>query len=92
MADIPGINIPAPVVPFTTADTYATHDAEYGKGGFRSVATYQDMLDIPPERRANYMRVKVYADSDVDRNLVYEWNGTAYVPANDGDVNFVIEW
>jgi hypothetical protein len=37
MANIQGTNVAAPVVPFTTEDIYATHDAKYGKGGYRSV-------------------------------------------------------
>ena len=39
MSNIKGTNVASPIVPFTTDDTYATHEAKYGKGGFRTVQT-----------------------------------------------------
>lgn len=40
-------------------DTYATHDASMGRGGHRTVATYNDMLAITAERRVGGMQVHV---------------------------------
>ncbi|MDA3852715.1 MAG: hypothetical protein PF444_00500 [Bacteroidales bacterium] len=37
MSNIAGTNIAAAVVPFTTADTYPTHYARYGNGGYQVV-------------------------------------------------------
>lgn len=41
------------------SDTYATHDASLGKGGHRTVDSYQDLLNISPERRTSGMQVHV---------------------------------
>lgn len=43
MANINGTNLAAPIVPFTTNDTFPTHYAKYGKGGYRTVATITEM-------------------------------------------------
>ena len=60
----------------TTApsDTYATHSAEYGKGGFRSVNTLVQLNAITTERKEVGMWVKVAED-----NKVYEWTGSAFI-------------
>ena len=50
MADINGTNVVAPVVPFTTDDSYPTHMAKYGKGGWRSVQTKAELATIPSQR------------------------------------------
>lgn len=57
MAQIIGTNVLAPVVPFDTNDETPSHDAEYGKGGFRSVATADAMRAIPLARRTHGMMV-----------------------------------
>lgn len=41
------------------SDTYATHDASTGRGGHRTVDTYNDMLLITDERRTSGMQVHV---------------------------------
>lgn len=41
------------------SDVYATHDASLGKGGHRTVDTYNDMLAITDQRRAGGMQVHV---------------------------------
>ena len=51
MAVIPGTNLSAPIVPQTTEDTYPTHDALFGKGGFRTVASIAERDAIPAPRR-----------------------------------------
>ena len=55
MADLQGTNIAAPIVPFTTDDTYPTHDSFYGKGGYREVATIAERNSIPDDRRKQGM-------------------------------------
>lgn len=48
--DLNGTNVAAPVVPFSTQDIFPTHYAQYGKGGWRSVSTKDDLRDIPSAR------------------------------------------
>jgi hypothetical protein len=74
MAELKGTQVAAIVVPFTDADKYATHDAEYGKGGFRSVSTIEDRDAIPVERKTEGMIVRVTANG-----LNYEWKNNALV-------------
>lgn len=61
--NIEGINIPSTIAPFTTDDKYATHDEQYGKGGYRSVDTISEMNDIPSQRRKEGMLVRVIANN-----------------------------
>lgn len=74
MAELKGTQVAASIVPFTDLDTYATHDAEYGKGGFRSVSTIKDRDAIPVERKTEGMIVRVTANG-----LNYEWKNNAWV-------------
>lgn len=73
MAELKGTQVAAIVVPFTDADKYATHDAEYGKGGFRSVETIELRDEIPTERKTKGMVVRVN-----ETGLHYYWNGSAW--------------
>lgn len=73
MAELKGTQVAAIVVPFTDADKYATHDAEYGKGGFRSVSTIADRDAIPVERKTEGMIVRV-----TENGLNYEWKNNAW--------------
>lgn len=73
MAKLKGTQVAAIVVPFTDADKYATHDAEYGKGGFRSVETIALRDAIPTERKTKGMVVRVN-----ETGLHYYWNGSAW--------------
>lgn len=74
MAELKGTNVAAGIVPFTSDDKYATHDAEYGKGGFRSVSTIANRDAIPVERKTEGMIVRVTANG-----LNYEWKNNAWV-------------
>ena len=38
MSDLKGTNIAAPIMPFSSLDTYPTHESIYGKGGYKAVA------------------------------------------------------
>lgn len=62
MAEIKGTNIAAPIVPFTDEDIYATHDAKYGKGGWRTVQTIAERNAIPEDRLDQGMFVYVIND------------------------------
>ena len=59
MANISGTNIAAPIVPFTTDDSFATHDSQYGKGGWREIKTYNEINSIPKNRQTEGMAVYV---------------------------------
>lgn len=59
-----GTNVASPIVPFTTDDTYATHEAKYGKGGYRTVETKQDLLSIPEARLEEGMLAYVINDEE----------------------------
>ena len=72
MSDLKGTNIASPVVPFTSDDTYATHLAKYGKGGFRSVQNIEERDNIPEARLENGMLVYVIDDPDRINTYQYE--------------------
>lgn len=74
MASLSGTNVAAGIVPYTDLDKYATHDALYGKGGFRSVDTISERDAIPTERKTKGMIVVVNAD-----NKPYQWNGSTWI-------------
>lgn len=65
MANLAGTNLAAPVVPFTTEDIYATHEAKYGKGGWRTVATIAERNAITSNRKEAGMAVFVLADKKI---------------------------
>lgn len=47
-----GINLGAPILPATEEDIFPTHDAQYGKGGYRAVLNVAARDAIPVERLA----------------------------------------
>lgn len=77
MAVIKGTNVGSPVVPFDTADANPSHEALYGKGGYRTVATTAARDAIPAARREAGMLVYVVADETIyqlDSDLL-TWSG-----------------
>ena len=81
MVAIPGVRVTGPIVPTDTGDVYATHEAQYGKGGYRCVANAGELATLAgqPDRLEVGMWVK-----QVDTGVVYEWNGAAFVPVAFG--------
>ena len=73
MEELKGTQVAASIVPFTDLDTYATHDAEYGKGGFRSVDTNEKRDAIPAARKVKGMVVRVN-----DTGLHWVWTGSTW--------------
>jgi hypothetical protein len=65
MPQIKGTNVVAPVVPLDTADVHPSHEARYGKGGYRTVATLAERDAIPAPRREAGMLVYVQADDKI---------------------------
>ena len=62
MTDIKGTNIASAITPFTTDDSYPTHYAKYGCGGWREVDTIAERDAIPEKRRSVGMVVVVQED------------------------------
>ena len=73
MANLSGTNVAAIVVPFTTEDSYATHEDTYGRGGFRSVATLAERNAISTDRRKNGMFVYVVETDAIYKLLDNSW-------------------
>ena len=89
MAKINGTNVAAAIVPFTTDDQFATHEAQYGKGGWREVATIQDRDAISQDRREAGMAVYVLETNGVyilDDDLT-TWNQLESGKVDDVKVN-----
>lgn len=80
MTDLYGTNVLAPVVPFTTTDTYGTHYDIYGIGGMRVVADYTERNAIGQEKCKEGMLVAVQSDDTLWR-LKANFNN----PLVDGD-------
>lgn len=65
-----GINVSAPIVPYTDQDTYPTHEAIYGKGGWKSVRTIEDLKAIPKGRLEDGCIVRVVESSSFSGSAV----------------------
>lgn len=65
MTAIPGTNIAAKIAPFDTNDIYATHEAQWGRDGYRSVANITERNAITADRRKEGMLVYTLADDTV---------------------------
>jgi hypothetical protein len=70
-----GINLGAPILPATEEDIFPTHDAQYGKGGYRAVqyttGPTNSRDSIPFERRSIGMVVRTL---DTNKNWVLTVN------------------
>lgn len=77
MAKLRGTNLSSPIVPFTDQDTYATHLAQFGKGGYRTVGTIAERNAIPEARLEEGMLVWVITDP-ADKHL-YQYINSAWV-------------
>jgi hypothetical protein len=67
-----GINLGAPILPATDEDIFPTHDARYGKGGYRSVANIAERDAIPVARKEFGMIVHTR-----DNSLNWVWAPTS---------------
>ena len=74
---IQGTNISSPIVPFTIDDEFPTHDAKYGKGGFRAVRTISERDNITSYRKDEGMFVFVIEEDKLfyfKNNSWQEWS------------------
>lgn len=89
-----GTNVGSPIVPTDSNDVYPTHDAIWGKGGYRTVpnTTYRDA--IPQLRRDTGMTVFCIADSTTYqlRGGTTNSNWHPYFPASADSVRSAGEW
>lgn len=74
-----GTNIAQSIVPFTSIDEYPTHQAEFGKGGFRSVELFSDLATIPMQRREEGMLVYC-----IENKYAYQWLNGDWVKSKIG--------
>lgn len=71
MAEIVGsVRVTGFIAPTDTTDTYASHDAVYGRGGLRSVANESGRLAITEDRRAEGMLVW-----QIDTGVMWQLDG-----------------
>ena len=88
--NLQGTNIISMIVPTNHADTYATHDSFYGKGGWREVNTLDERNAIPEDRR----RIGIVVDVRETFKAYLLKNSLAnagWVPFNIDDEEYVTE-
>lgn len=74
MAELQGTVVTSPLVPGgDSSNTYPTHDAIYGKGGWRSVGTIEERDAITDKRKTEGMIVRVQAEG-----LEYVWQNNKW--------------
>lgn len=88
--NLQGTNIISMIVPTNHADTYATHDSFYGKGGWREVNTLDERNAIPEERRRIGMVVYV-RETFKAYLLKNSLSNAGWVPFNIDDEEYVTE-
>lgn len=74
MTALLGTNVAALIIPFDSADTFPTHDSQYGLGGWHEVADDTARDAIPTDRLRAGMCVYVTGDSQA-----YTWTGSAWL-------------
>ena len=86
--NLQGTNIISMIVPTNHADTYATHDSFYGKGGWREVDTLAARNEIPEERRRIGMVVYV-RETFKAYLLKNSLSNAGWVPFNIDDEDYI---
>ena len=83
MAEIKGVNILGTIVPYTTSDLYATHDAKYGRGGWRAVQSRTERDNLKEDYLQEGMAVRV-----IDDDTTYIWTKVA----DESEQGWHMEW
>ena len=73
MSNLYGTNVSATIKPFTDADRFPTHEAIYGKGGYRTVNSQNDLTSIYTDRLEKGMLVYI---TTLDKIYKYKGNLT----------------
>lgn len=80
-SSLSGTIVTAPITPASSLDEFPTHLDEYGKGGYRCVATVKELDDIPQKRRSTGMLVYV-----VENSAFYQLLSDTWKEVNLGEV------
>lgn len=54
-----GVKVPANIIPTSTSDTYPTHHANFGRGGYKTVNSIEERDNIPVDRLTLGTEVRV---------------------------------
>lgn len=54
-----GVKVPANIIPTSTSDTYPTHHANFGRGGYKTVNSLEERNNIPIDRLTLGTEVRV---------------------------------
>lgn len=81
MSNLKGTNVASGLTPFSSLDDYATHDALYGKGGYKSVATLAERDKIPKTRLTDGCMVFVR-----ENNSKYVYNAETQTFTKDSEI------
>lgn len=54
-----GVKVPANIIPTSTSDTYPTHHANFGRGGYKTVSSLEERDNIPVDRLTLGTEVRV---------------------------------
>ena len=74
--ELKGTIIYGPIYPPNTDQKYATHDADYGKGGYRSVNSIEERDNITYQRRSVGMEVRVLNGEDAGVYTLKSFTGS----------------
>lgn len=58
-SEISGVKVPANIIPTSTSDTYPTHHANFGRGGYKTVNSLEERDAIPVDRLTLGTEVRV---------------------------------
>lgn len=97
MAALSGTVVASRIVPSDSLDEYATHDADFGRGGHRSVSNLLERDQIPSPRRKEGMTVWVTSESKQYRlvngvtnsNWLEDVGGAPSVPTDSNQLNMI---
>ena len=85
------INIPGPIAPYDSNDTYPTHSAIYGKGGWKSVENMEELSTIPPERLENGCIVRIVNPDGLNNSIEFYYDESIRGTAVPGTITDEIE-
>lgn len=80
MSELLGTKLASGIVPFSDLDTFPTHYAKYGKGGFRSVSEMSELESIPKDRCEEGMLV--YVVNDPSKTNLYQYLNGEWVKSD----------
>ena len=82
MTALKGTNVAASIVPFTDLDKYATHEAKYGKSGYRTINTIEEAFTI---KKINFSNLDLY---QLDTYSKYQEFTQEVIPSKPNDQDY----